>query len=151
MQLIIFVFSGFLGSYKTYLAHAKVEFKVKDRKQSHAAAWFPHAAAWFPHAAACAKMPNPIYFPESNMPRHAFFMPRHATPGQNRQFASCRSMPHSCCGMPPNSEKINIRTYLFVLHLKLCFFSPKTLISSQYQIILKPLIHHSRNLKSHLS
>ena len=38
MQIIIFVFSGFLGSYKTYLARAKVEFKVKGRKQSHAAA-----------------------------------------------------------------------------------------------------------------
>ena len=36
MQIIIFVFSGFLGSYKTYLARAKVEFKVKGRKQSHA-------------------------------------------------------------------------------------------------------------------
>ena len=39
------------------------------------------------------------------MMRHDFFMPRHATPGQNRQFASCRSMPHSCRGMPPNSGK----------------------------------------------
>ena len=38
MQIIIFVFSGFLGSYKTYLARAKVEFKVNGRKQSHAAA-----------------------------------------------------------------------------------------------------------------
>ena len=38
MQNIIFVFSGFLGSYKTYLARTKVEFKVKGRKQSHAAA-----------------------------------------------------------------------------------------------------------------
>ena len=34
---IIFVFFGFVGSYKTYLARAKVEFKVKGRKQSHAA------------------------------------------------------------------------------------------------------------------
>ena len=128
MQIIIFVFSGFLGSYKTYLARAKVEFKVKGRKQR--------------HAAACAKMPNPIYFPESNMPQYALFKPRHATPRQNRQFSSCRSMPHSCRGMPPNSGKNKTRIYLYVLHFKLCSSSPKTPISSQYQIILKPLIHH---------
>ena len=71
MQSIILEFFVIIGSIKAYLTRAKVEQKLKCRKQS-------HAAVCFPYAATCQV---PIQIPESSMPRHALLVPRHDTPG----------------------------------------------------------------------
>ena len=59
-----------VGLINAYWTNAKVEQKLKGRKQS-------HAAAWFPHATACSV---PLQNPDSNMSWHASLVPRHEDP-----------------------------------------------------------------------
>ena len=70
MQCITLWFSVIVGLINAYWTNAKMEQKLKGRKQS-------HDVAWFPHAAACSVL---IQNPESNMPRHALLVLRHEDP-----------------------------------------------------------------------